>query len=95
MMMMKNDNYDELFCGMVADKRYLALFPAETIVRDPQHRESPTRREQGLNLRRTWVEVWTWAQNLSEMKLFSSDNHYTTACFKKEYMLLKPTLALI
>ena len=34
------------------DGRRLALFPAGTIVKDPHHRESPTRREQGLNLRR-------------------------------------------
>ena len=26
-------------------------------VRDPHHRESPTRREQDLNLRRTWVQA--------------------------------------
>ena len=45
MMMM---NY---FCGMV-DRRK-ALFPAGTIVRDPHHRESPTRREQDFTLRRT------------------------------------------
>ena len=33
-----------------------ALFPAGTLVRDPHHRESPTRREQDLNLRKTWVQ---------------------------------------
>ena len=37
------------------DARRLALFLAGTIVRDPQHRESPTHREQSLNLCRTWV----------------------------------------
>ena len=44
----------ELFCFVVwlADESCLALFSAGTIVRDPHHRESPTRREQGLNLRR-------------------------------------------
>ena len=47
MMMMMIDDDDELFLWR------LALFPAGTIVRDPHHRESPTRREQGLNLRRT------------------------------------------
>ena len=48
MMMMK------CFCGIVErQKAFLALFPAGTIVRDPHHRESQTRREQGLNLRRT------------------------------------------
>ena len=40
-----------------ADKRCLALFPAGTIVRDPQHRESPPRREKNLKLRRTWVQA--------------------------------------
>ena len=35
----------------------LALFLAESIVRDPHHRESSTRSEQDLNLRRTWVQV--------------------------------------
>ena len=34
------------FCGMVTDERRVALFPAGTIVRDPHHRESPTRHEQ-------------------------------------------------
>ena len=48
MMMMMN-----CFCGMVDRKRRLALFAAGTIVRDPHHCESLTRREQGLNLRRT------------------------------------------
>ena len=41
------------FCGMVDRRKALALFPAGTIVRDPDHRESPTRHEQDLNLRRT------------------------------------------
>ena len=40
------------FCGVVTDKRRLALFLAGTIVRDPLHCESPSRREQDLNLRR-------------------------------------------
>ena len=39
------------------DERRLALFPAGTIVRDPHHSESPTRREQNLNLRRTWIQT--------------------------------------
>ena len=38
------------FCGMVTNERRLAV---GTIVRDPHHRESPTRPEQDLNLRRT------------------------------------------
>ena len=48
MMMMMN-----CFVVWLTDERRLALFPAGTIVRDPHHHESPTRREQGLNLRRT------------------------------------------
>ena len=48
MMMMMN-----CFCGMVDRRKGLALFPIGTIVRDPHHREAPTRHEQGLNLRRT------------------------------------------
>ena len=34
-----------------------ALFSAGTIVRDSRHRNSPKRREQGLNLRRIWVQT--------------------------------------
>ena len=45
------------FCGWLTDERPLALFSPGTIVRDPQHRESPTRREQNLNLCRTLVQV--------------------------------------
>ena len=49
MMMMMN-----CFCGIWwTDERRLALFLAWTIVRDPHHRESRTRREQDLSLRRT------------------------------------------
>ena len=48
MMMMMN-----CFCGMVDRRKAVSLISAGTIVRDPHHRESPTRREQGLNLRRT------------------------------------------
>ena len=49
-------HYAELncfFCVWLTDERCLALFRAGTIFRDPHHRESPTRREQGLNLHRT------------------------------------------
>ena len=45
------------FVVWLTNEKRLVLFPAGTIVRDPQHRESTTRREQGLNLRRTWVQV--------------------------------------
>ena len=41
------------FLVWLIDERRLALFPVESIVRNPDHRESPTRREQDLNLRRT------------------------------------------
>ena len=46
---------DELFLWYGWPMKGAALFPAGTIVRDPHHRESPTRHEQGLNLRRAWV----------------------------------------
>ena len=39
-----------VFVVWLTDERRLALFSAGPIVRDPHHRESPTRREQGLNL---------------------------------------------
>ena len=41
------------FVVWLTEERRLALFPAGTIVRDPQHRETSTRRDHGLNLRRT------------------------------------------
>ena len=41
----------------MTDEKRLALFPAGTIVRDPHHHKSPTRREQGLSLRRAWVQA--------------------------------------
>ena len=41
------------FVVWLTAERRLALFPAGAIFRDPHHRESPTRREQDLNLRRT------------------------------------------
>ena len=47
-----DDDDDDLFLWLT-DERRLALFPAGTIVRNPHHLESPTRREQDLNLRRT------------------------------------------
>ena len=48
MMMMMNP-----FCGNGwPAKGVYSYFQPGTIVRDPHHRESPTRREQDLNLRR-------------------------------------------
>ena len=46
-----------VFVVWFPDERWLALFPAGTIVRDPHHHEPQTRREQGLNLRRIWVQA--------------------------------------
>ena len=48
-----DDDDDDCFCVWLTDKRCLGLFPAGTTDRDPHHRESLTRREQDLNLRRT------------------------------------------
>ena len=42
-----------VFVVWLTDERRLALSTARTIVRDPHHRESPARREQDLNLRKT------------------------------------------
>ena len=52
-----DDDDDELFLWYGWLTKGLALFPAGTIARDPQRRESPTHREQDLNLRRTWVQA--------------------------------------
>ena len=43
--------------SFLTDERRLALFPAKVTVTDPHHRESPTRRDQGLNLHGTWVQA--------------------------------------
>ena len=48
-----DDDDDDGFVVWLTDERRLALFPAGAILRDPHHRESPTRREQDLNLHRT------------------------------------------
>ena len=47
-----DDDDDEFFAVWLTDKRGLALFPAGSIVRDPNHHKSPTHREQGLKLRK-------------------------------------------
>ena len=52
-----DDGDDELFLWYGWPTKGLGLFPAGTIARDPQRRESPTHREQDLNLRRTWVQA--------------------------------------
>ena len=51
-----NDEF--FFVVWLTNERRLALFPARTMVRDPHHCESPTRCEQDLNLRRTWVQAF-------------------------------------
>ena len=56
------------FVVWLTDERHLVLFQAGTIVRDPHYHESPTCREQGLNLPRTWV-----------LKFCNSNNHDTMA----------------
>ena len=53
-----DDDDDEFFCSMVNRRKALALFPAETIVRDPHHGESPARNDQVLKMRRTWVQTY-------------------------------------
>ena len=40
----------------LTDERCLALFPVGTVIRDPHYCESPIRREQDFNLRKTWVQ---------------------------------------
>ena len=45
------------FVVWLTDERGLALFPAGTTFRDPHHRKSPTRWEEGLNQRRTLVQT--------------------------------------
>ena len=50
-----HDDDDELFLWY--DWPTKGVQPAETIDRDPHHRESPTRGKQDLNLCRTWVQV--------------------------------------
>ena len=46
-------------CGIVDQQKAIsfALFLVGTIARDPYHLKSPIRREQDLNLRRTWVQT--------------------------------------
>ena len=51
MMLMMN-----CFLVWLTDEILFALFPSGTIVRDPRHRESPTRRGKDLNLHRTKVQ---------------------------------------
>ena len=45
-----------VFLVCLTRKRFLALYLPRTIARDLCHRESRTRREQDLNLRRTWFQ---------------------------------------
>ena len=62
------------FCGMVDRQKAFSLISSW----DHCQRSSPswisTRREQDLNLHKTWIQF-----RLCWMKLCSTDNHYTTA----------------
>ena len=46
-----------VFVVWLTDQRRLASFTFGTIVRDPHHRESPTRQQQDFSLRRTWGQA--------------------------------------
>ena len=49
------------FVESLTDEKAFSLISSrdlETFVWDPHHRESPTRREQDLNLRKTWIQAW-------------------------------------
>ena len=61
-----------VFVVWLTDERRLDSFLTGTIVRDPRHRENPTRREQDLTCAEPEFRL-RW------MKLCSSDNHYSTA----------------
>ena len=52
-----DDDDDEFFLWYGWPTKGVALFPAGTTVRDPHHRESPTRRKKDLKLRKTWVQA--------------------------------------
>ena len=54
----------------MTDKTSLTLFPAGTIVKDSQHRKSPTPRKNNQNLRRTFLFI------LSAIYLKSTDTIY-------------------
>ena len=50
-------NWCIIFVAWLTEERRLDSFPAGTIIKDPHHRQSPTRREQDLNLHITWVQA--------------------------------------
>ena len=52
-----HDEWWIVFAEWLTDERRFALFPEGTLFRDPHHRKSPTRHEQGLNLRKTWIQA--------------------------------------
>ena len=45
------------FCGMADRQKILTMFPVRAIVRDFDHGNSPTPRQQDLNLPR--IRLWT------------------------------------
>ena len=66
-----DDDDDELFLWYGWPMHGIALFPAGTTVRDPHHHE----------FWHTASRIWTCTEpefRLWWMKLYSSDNHYTT-----------------
>ena len=77
-----------IFVVWLTDERYLALFPAGTIVRDPHHRESPTRHAQGLNLRRTNL-----SSGLVEWSCAVGTNHYIPASISAWILIKNVTLS--
>ena len=71
-----------VFVVCLTDERQLALYPAGSIARDPDHHKSPTSRKQGFE----------HAQNLSSgivENLCPSDNHHTTAFSKSCVYLIQ------
>ena len=67
-----------VFVVWLTDERCLALFPAGTIVRDPHHRESPTRRagfEPAQNLSSGLVE-WSCAVVITTTPRRSDKQHF-------------------
>ena len=50
-----DDNDDELFWGIVDRRKPFRLISIHDHRLDPPHRKSLTRRQQNLNLSRTWV----------------------------------------
>ena len=78
-----------VFVVQLTTKRCIALFPAGTTVRDPQHHESRTGHEQDLNLRKTWIQTLVeWSCTVVMCKQPHIQNIYLAfkhnfSCFKE------------